>query len=531
MKNNFNEEKNNLSSSTNEKEFNNNLLLCNKCFCIPKVDINPYNHKITTLCQNNHQINPMPLDLYLKEELNKNIICSICNKNNNNLLYCKNCLIILCQNCLKNHNSYHQIINFSDINILCLEHQAKINNICLTCNKEICQKCLESEHIHHKTQFINEFLNNPDNNIDINLKKVLSNNIFKERKQIEIINDMLIKKINKFTQIKNIENQINQKILNTNEIYPYNLNSIYNINNMINNSNISEENYYEIVSNITCLLENYFTNGNNGNEKLILIKRKNLKNIFFLILFLVLVIIATYFFGDFITYGTSNKNIEDNENENKIIFNNNSNLLKLTEIIITEEQENKINNYILKSISSIIEQYDNIFNNNQNKNYNISLNYKLIYKGSRDGDTINSFHKRCDNKNNLLFVIETLNKTKFGFFSLNGYKNLNDKNNWIKDINLFLFKFSNDNKNITFYKNINNDCGLYWHHSSIIELKEKDKLILYIPNNFFHVNNFGSTCRKDTSFNITEDFELNNGFEKFALKDIEVFHVIFKYDN
>ena len=87
MKNNFNEEKNNLINSTNEKEFNNNLLLCNKCFCIPKVDINPYNHKITTLCQNNHQINPMPLDLYLKEELIKNIICSICNKNNNNNLF------------------------------------------------------------------------------------------------------------------------------------------------------------------------------------------------------------------------------------------------------------------------------------------------------------------------------------------------------------------------------------------------------------------------------------------------------------
>ena len=71
---------------------------------------------------------------------------------------------------------------------------------------------------------------------------------------------------------------------------------------MINNSNISEDNYYEIFSNITCLLENYFTNENNENEKLILIKRKNLKNNFFLISFLVLIIIATYFFGDFITY-------------------------------------------------------------------------------------------------------------------------------------------------------------------------------------------------------------------------------------
>ena len=151
MEKNINEEKNSLNNPIIDKEFNNNLLLCNKCLCIPKVDINPYNHKICTLCKNNHQINPISLDLYSKEELNKNILCSICNKNNN-LLYCKNCLVIICHNCIKKHNSEHQIIKYSDINILCFEHGTKINNICLDCNKEICQKCLESEHINHKTQ-------------------------------------------------------------------------------------------------------------------------------------------------------------------------------------------------------------------------------------------------------------------------------------------------------------------------------------------------------------------------------------------
>ena len=127
MENNINEEKNSLNNPIIDKEFNNNLLLCNKCLCIPKVDINPYNHKICTLCKNNHQINPISLDLYSKEELNKNILCSICNKNNN-LLYCKNCLVKICDNCIKGHNSDHQVIKCSDINILCFEHGAKINN-------------------------------------------------------------------------------------------------------------------------------------------------------------------------------------------------------------------------------------------------------------------------------------------------------------------------------------------------------------------------------------------------------------------
>ena len=66
-----------------------------------------------------------------------------------------------------------------------------------------------------------------------------------------------------------------------------------------------------------------------------------------------------------------------------------------------------MNLYLNKSIFSIINQYNDIFN--ENKNYNISLKYRLIYKGTRDGDNINSFHKRCDNKNNLLFMIETQN--------------------------------------------------------------------------------------------------------------------------
>ena len=84
---------------------------------------------------------------------------------------------------------------------------------------------------------------------------------------------------------------------------------------------------------------------------------------------------ATYFFGD-----SSTK-----KNNNKIIYQEYSNLLKLTEIITNEEQETQINNYIINKAIIFIEQYNNIFKENNNQNYNISLNYKLLYKGARDG--------------------------------------------------------------------------------------------------------------------------------------------------
>ena len=512
---------NNINNNNNEIILN-ELLLCNKCLSIPKIDINPYDHTIYTECPNNHKINSISLDLYLKEELNKSILCSICNKNNNisNLLYCKTCLSLFCQNCLDIHNKSHIIIKYSDINVLCSVHQIKNNIICKTCNKEICNKCLEdNEHKNHEVVLINEFLNIPENRIDSKLLKILNENNKKEKKQFEVIKDMLIKKINKITEIKNIENNIDKRMLNNIASYPNNYNSIFNINNMIKNKNISEDNYYESISHITNILENYLKNGNSGKDKLILMKRQNLKNLFFLIVFFIIVIIAMYFFSD-------NSNYKMNiEKENNIHFEKNSNLLKLTEIIENEEQENKINDFIIKSASELIGQYNNLFNDNTK--YNISLNYKLIYKGTRDGDNANSFHKRCDNKNNLLFMIETSDKTKFGFFSFNGYKDINNKNIWNKNKNICLFKFDKDNKNINFIDNIN-DCDLYWHSSSIIEIKRKDKNLIYISDNFLNENNFGLINIKECFINENQNFEFKNENQKFTLKDIEIFQIFFK---
>ena len=509
-------------SITNNNLVDNNLLLCNKCFCIPKIDISPYTHKIVSICPNNHEINPIPLDLYLKEELNKSIKCIFCNKNikNTDILYCKNCLQILCINCKKEHNLSHHLIQYSDLNILCYEHNIKKDFICLTCNKDICNKCLnKKEHINHKIQSINEFLAVPENNINTNLINSLSTINKKEKKQIEIINDMLIKKINKITEMKNIENQVNKRLLNNIKNYPNNYNSIYNINNMIKNNNVSEENYYETISNITNLLEKYINNGNSGKEKLILIKRQNLKNIFFLIIFLILVILVTYFFGNY----TNSKNVDNKS----IFFNENSNLLKLTEIILNEEQEEQMNNYLINYISEFITQYNNIFNEKDDKKYNISLNYKLLYKGTRDGDKIEFFHKRCENKNNLLFMIETKNKAKFGFFSFNGYKNSKMEGTKIKDINLLLFKVDNNNK-IIFNKNICNDLMLYVNPLSYIEVKRKNKQLIYIPNNYFNENNYCRKNIKENGFNSKEDYELNDENEIFLIKDIEVFQIIIR---
>jgi hypothetical protein len=61
----------------------------------------------------------------------------------------------------------------------------------------------------------------------------------------------------------------------------------------------------------------------------------------------------------------------------------------------------------------------------------------LIYRGSQDGFTAKSFHKKCDNKSSVLVLIKTTQNSIFGGYSSIGWKNFGG---YRKDSNSFLFK-------------------------------------------------------------------------------------------
>ena len=68
---------------------------------------------------------------------------------------------------------------------------------------------------------------------------------------------------------------------------------------------------------------------------------------------------------------------------------------------------------------------------------------ELLYRLSRDGDLISTFHQKCDNKSPTLLIAESLNNRKFGGYTT---LNWNLESNQLIDNNTFLFSFDENKK-------------------------------------------------------------------------------------
>ena len=67
-------------------------------------------------------------------------------------------------------------------------------------------------------------------------------------------------------------------------------------------------------------------------------------------------------------------------------------------------------------------------------------NIKLIYRGTRDGDSVNQFHSKCDNIQNTLMIVQTTAGYKFGGFTSTGWNN--EKGKCIYDNKAFCFSIN-----------------------------------------------------------------------------------------
>lgn len=160
-----------------------------------------------------------------------------------------------------------------------------------------------------------------------------------------------------------------------------------------------------------------------------------------------------------------------------------------------------------------------LINNDENLKQK-KINYNLIYRGTRDGDSLNNFHNKVDNKNSHLSIIETIKGFKFGVFIETPFKGtkspINDNKCFVFSLNLKkIYNAKNGANNI-------NDCTsciihLYNHPICIVEN--------YLSNN----NSY--TCAKsdaDTSFTgFIKDYELNSDEQYFQVKELETFQIVF----
>lgn len=74
-----------------------------------------------------------------------------------------------------------------------------------------------------------------------------------------------------------------------------------------------------------------------------------------------------------------------------------------------------------------------------NEFYNKSIQFKLLYKATRNGQGIKIFHSRCDNIKSTLILISSKNASRFGGYTQHGF---NEIDNEAKDDNAFVFSLN-----------------------------------------------------------------------------------------
>jgi len=183
-------------------------------------------------------------------------------------------------------------------------------------------------------------------------------------------------------------------------------------------------------------------------------------------------------------------------------------------------EEFGIDSEIIKQTEDLEFLTKRLINNDENLKQK-KINYNLIYRATRDGDSLNNFHNRVDNKRSHLSIIETYKGLKFGVFIEQLLKqtgnSLNDNKSFVFSLNLKKIY----NAKYGAY-NINDSSGclidLYGHPICIVE-------------NCLS-NNKSYTCVKSKADNsytgFEKDYELNNNEQFFQVKEMETFLIEFK---
>ena len=244
----------------------------------------------------------------------------------------------------------------------------------------------------------------------------------------------------------------------------------------------------------------------------------------------------------------SNKENKENKNNKENKKNYNDVLIEIEkEIIIMEKEQEKIKDKVDKILSQFDEENINsknkiYFNERKLKNfikssiiktqeeYNLiknkllskrksqickNINYKLLYKASKDSDKVNIFHQKCDNKKNTLILIETDKGNKFGGFTTQTWEgNINKK-----DESAFLFSLDK----LKIYDIIEDQNAISCNPNYGPIFCEYQ---IFIFDNFFQQG--GRTGKASLNYNTQEDFELNDGIMVFKIKKLEVFEIFFE---
>ena len=182
------------------------------------------------------------------------------------------------------------------------------------------------------------------------------------------------------------------------------------------------------------------------------------------------------------------------------VYKMNSNILQYDSKLITNISQ-------IELIKTGIKNYDN----------SKKIKLSLLFRASRDGDTIKAFHDRVDGISPTISLIETKTNYIFGGFTDHAW---DSKSGCVKTNNTFMFSFNK--KKIYIGKNggqicCGNDIGPWFCGGSGV-----------YGDNYFKTNN---SYEWELESNIgsfdgfTEEFELVGGVKNFMVNEVEVFKV------
>lgn len=161
------------------------------------------------------------------------------------------------------------------------------------------------------------------------------------------------------------------------------------------------------------------------------------------------------------------------------------------DIIKSEEQYNLISDWI-----------------DRNKEFK----FKLLYKGTIDGDTLDMFHKKCDNQGATISFIESTDNQIFGGYAAKSWNKNNQYD--VPDPDSFLF-----NLNLKKKYPVSNNKGIMKGY--ICDFGGSSFHELWINKNFLST---GGCCDNGTGYNF-KNYELSGGTRNFKIKELEIYKV------
>ena len=508
-----------------QSNLSNVTFICESCKHIPLIFFSQKNLKLLKYCNAdkkmeiispNNLLSMVNLKLNKKKEITKDInFIDINNTNLNEFIcglhgkefinYCEDCSKDICYSCSKEHLG-HKLIHFSQL--------IPSNKDIREGNKILAEMKRDLEKFKNNSKEIIKFCESL-----ISIKEIVINNLkiaidFKKLNFYSIINyknilSNKIKLIEKPYNIMNPTSEINNNILKKiknefeslikdsedNILYKNNIDALkeffeFNDNNII--VNIKTNN--DVIIDNDNKSKNLKENNNNINNYLNLV----IKNDF--------------------SFPLINNNFENIKNAHKmqLEFNNHSpinTMYKMSSIFSKYEASTIMNN---KDVFFIINKISSKFNKKIKKLY-------LCYSASKDGDTAEIFHKKCDYIKNIIIIISSRNKKKFGGFSTESWETNIESGIFKKDENAFIFSLdSYQTFDVIKPENAIYCCKKY---GPIFGKGE-----IFIKDNFFKN---ASCCNEKEVFNYHDITGKENrqplSFEKeFHVNDMEVFKIDFE---